>query len=258
MRISLIDADSILWAAAWLNRDNSDSGMILAIDNFISDLLERTKATHYIGLLKNPTEIEFRRIMFPSYKANRPPTPEWLSNRRPIILEHLTTKWQFVHTERGFEVDDAIASIQYQMYYQHPIIIDGIGIVPIPIVCSVDKDMKQISGWNYNPKTKELVFIGGDEAERNLLTQILTGDVTDNIKGVPGIGPAKAKKILEGLIDGDSISKVYDTYFNHHGQTAQALLDFAENVLQVVMRRDASYPYKLVEVPKPNVEKYFE
>lgn len=254
MRVVLIDSDSICWAQAWLNREKSDDILYTSIDSQISDILTQTKADKYVGFLKNPNEIEFRRTMFPNYKGNRPPTPDWYKDRRDRIWQHLIYNWKFVYTTSGFEVDDAISSIHYDLVINPKLF--PAEVVPIPqitpIICSIDKDMKQVPGWNYNPKTKDLSFISGDEAERNMLTQLLTGDSTDNIKGVPGIGPAKAKTIIpsDAFVDGDLVDKVYTAYFYHHGNTARALVDFAENVLQVVMRRDLDYPYELVDVPE--------
>lgn len=256
MRVTLIDADSICWAQAWLNKDKSNEELYLSIDAQISDILTQTKADKYVGFLKNPNETEFRRIMFPTYKSNRPATPDWYKDRRESIWYHLIDNWKFVYTQNGYEADDAIASTHYHLNTV-PILTPA-ARVPIPkveaIICSIDKDMKQIPGWNYNPKTKELTFIGGDEAERNMLTQLLTGDSTDNIKGLPGIGPSKAKRILEGC--GTNPDAVYAQYLTHHGNTAKALIDFAENVLQVVMRRDVDYAYTLVDVPE-NIKKYY-
>lgn len=242
MRVSLVDADSILWSQAWLNRDKSDIELTLAIDNFITELLLNTNADSYIGFLKHPTETEFRRIMFPKYKTNRPPTPDWLLARRPLIQEHLLKRWKFVYAQDGFEVDDAIASVHTYLSNHH------IGeLVFTPIICSVDKDMKQISGLNYNSKTKELKLIAEDEAIHNMCIQLLIGDRTDNIPNVKkGVGPAAAEDLLK-LLDVPPVYIVLAKFVEEYGSVLGAT-KFAENVLQVVLRRDPDYKFELVDV----------
>lgn len=240
-RVALVDADSILWAQLWLNKDKSDDELRQALDAQISDILTQTKADKYIGFLKNPNEVEFRRRMFPSYKSTRPDAPDWYTSRKDLVREYLINTWKFVYTVKGYESDDSICSVAYAIHTAD---------TTIPIICSVDKDMRQYPGWNYNLRSKELMFSSHEEADKFMLTQILTGDSTDAIKGVPGIGPAKAKKLFDTIGDYNIIGMVYDTYYQHHGDTAKALIDFAENVLQVVMRRDLDYPYELVDVPE--------
>jgi DNA polymerase-1 len=63
------------------------------------------------------------------------------------------------------------------------------------ILVSPDKDLKQISCRQYN--LKEECFPTPEEADLFFFTQVLTGDTVDGYKGVPGIGPAKAKALLE-------------------------------------------------------------
>jgi len=50
---------------------------------------------------------------------------------------------------------------------------------------------------HYNFVKKELFYITKEEAVFNFYMQFLVGDVADNIKGVKGIGPKKAAKLLE-------------------------------------------------------------
>ena len=63
----------------------------------------------------------------------------------------------------------------------------------------IDKDLLQIPGNHYNFNKKTHRFVSDDEAHKLLMIQCLTGDRTDNIPGIKGIGPKKAEKILEGV-----------------------------------------------------------
>jgi 5'-3' exonuclease len=53
---------------------------------------------------------------------------------------------------------------------------------------------------HYNFVKKLLTKVTPSEGLKNFYTQVLTGDRTDNVIGLAGIGPVKAGKILEGLL----------------------------------------------------------
>ena len=65
-------------------------------------------------------------------------------------------------------------------------------------IVSTDKDLKQIPRTEFYDWKKHVgEKIDPFTAAYNLVTQVLTGDSTDNIKGIKGIGPATAKKLLK-------------------------------------------------------------
>jgi 5'-3' exonuclease len=65
------------------------------------------------------------------------------------------------------------------------------------VICSIDKDLKCMPGRHLNIKKNVFSVVTPEEATRFYYEQILQGDPTDNIKGVPNIGPKKAKSFLE-------------------------------------------------------------
>ena len=70
------------------------------------------------------------------------------------------------------------------------------------IMVSDDKDLNTVPGYHTKFPTQgqhELYYVDSEQANRFLLTQWLTGDATDGIKGCPKVGPAGASKILDGL-----------------------------------------------------------
>jgi DNA polymerase-1 len=74
-------------------------------------------------------------------------------------------------------------------------------IVPgTKILVSIDKDMKSIPGLLFIPgKLQEPVEISEHDADYWHLCQTLSGDRTDGYSGCPGVGPAKAEKIIGGV-----------------------------------------------------------
>lgn len=116
-----------------------------------------------------------------SYKGNRDGAAKPVHHK--AIVEHLKTAWR-AEVSKGEEADDLI----------------GIAATEAPgsIVASIDKDLLQIPGRHFNFVTKEELTISPKEAVINFYAQALSGDPVDNVPGVKGIGPVKARKALEG------------------------------------------------------------
>lgn len=116
-------------------------------------------------------------------------TQPYKGNRKDLIRplhfdlarEHLIEEHK-AHVTYGQEADDALGISQCQ----------ELGTV----ICSTDKDLKTVPGWNYNWDKKALTYITTWDAEYNFYYQILCGDVADNIPGVWKIGPIGANKLL--------------------------------------------------------------
>ena len=118
------------------------------------------------------------------YKGNRTqPKPAHL----PAVRKHLVKHWNACISE-GEEADDAIA-------------IEATKLQGNCVIISVDKDFLQIEGHFYNYVKKQHFFITKEEATKNFYKQILTGDSADNIIGINGIGPVKAEKMLQDVVD---------------------------------------------------------
>jgi 5'-3' exonuclease len=225
MRIALIDGDPAIHVFSYFNRDHDDSSKVEAdVDDWVSGILEGSKAEGYSGFIQGTPS--HRHQLFPSYKAHRPPEKDYVKKWKPFIRDRLFAYWDF-QIVNGVEVDDAIASAHCQLEE--------------PIICSRDKDFHQLSGLHYDPKTKEIVDISRTNALKNLLAQIVSGDSTDNVKGIPGIGPMKSRAF-------DTYKKVVDKYVAHHGDVARGLLDFAENTIQITLKRNEQFQFTITKV----------
>jgi 5'-3' exonuclease, N-terminal resolvase-like domain len=115
-----------------------------------------------------------------TYKGNRSGAP--VPTHFKAIRDHLVTRWGAV-LSAGEEADDLI----------------GIAATANPgaVICSIDKDLMQLPGKHYNFVTKEEVVVTPKQAVLNFYAQVLSGDPVDNVPGLPGIGPVKARKALE-------------------------------------------------------------
>ena len=102
---------------------------------------------------------------------------------RDYIIEHWSTT-----VAEGEEADDLLGIEQSA----DP---DG------TIIASIDKDLNQIPGLKYNFVDDRTYEVTLEQAVYNFHIQLMAGDSTDNIPGLPGIGPGKAAKALHGITD---------------------------------------------------------
>ena len=122
--------------------------------------------------------INFRKNLDPSYKGHR-------NRKKPCgykrVINKLKENYQVV-VMPGLEADDAI----------------GIYATKEPghIVCSPDKDMRQIPGDLYD-LSDGVVTITPEEGRRWHLIQTMAGDQTDGYAGVPGIGIKRAIALFD-------------------------------------------------------------
>ena len=124
----------------------------------------------------------FRKTIDPSYKSNRKGT------RKPVGYVALCAWVEETYPslrKPTLEADDVMGILATKP--------DNHGKC---IIVSDDKDLKTIPGKLYRPTADEKLTITEEEADRFFFTQVLTGDVTDGYKGVPGIGPKKAEAVL--------------------------------------------------------------
>lgn len=168
----------------------------------------------------------FRHQLYARYKANRPPMPEDLAAQVPYIRQ-LVDAYRIPRLEhQDLEADDLIASTTQAMVAQ------GFQVV----IVSGDKDLLQLVSPQvtlWDPMNDRIM----DEAAvmdkyglppSQLLDYFaLTGDSSDNIPGVPGVGPKSAQKLiaahhdLEGLyaaLDQLKASKMLNQIREHRGE----------------------------------------
>ena len=106
---------------------------------------------------------------------------------------------------------------------------------------SNDKDLNNTPGWHYNYGRNERYYVTEDEARYNFYAQCLTGDTTDHIPGIKGIGPAKAKKILDGCKTATEYEvEVLAAYDGVYDKPMEALTEIGQ-LLWMRRREDEMY-----------------
>lgn len=194
MRTLLIDADVVAYehAAAGQRTYDFGDGPAKAVDSLDTCLAEaRTKIERFVRELKADAVIlcfsdphrNWRKDVLPTYKANRAGTqkPEHLYPLRDALQAEYPVK-----LVPGLEGDDVMGILA-----THPKLVPG-----EKVIVSVDKDMKQIPGLLYNPRTGKKSRITAEQGTLFHYTQMLTGDPVDGYKGLPRCGPVTAAKLL--------------------------------------------------------------
>ena len=83
---------------------------------------------------------------------------------------------------------------------------------------SIDKDLLQIPGRHYNWVSGEHVTVSARDGHLALGRQILSGDPTDNVPGLKGVGPVKAAKYLDNASGPrDMLDRIRTIYLDHFG-----------------------------------------
>ena len=146
----------------------------------------------------------FRNELYDQYKANRTAPPEDLIPQFGLI-RHATRAFNLPCIEKeGYEADDLIAT------YARMAEAEGADVT----IISSDKDLMQLITANVSMydsmKDKqisipEVIEKWGVPPEKMIDLQAMTGDSTDNVPGIPGIGPKTAAQLLEEFGDLDTL-----------------------------------------------------
>lgn len=143
------------------------------------------------------------------YKGNRDPDHKPVHG--PAIKRYLERHYETVYTENE-EADDYCGYTQCAMGPDESVIV------------TVDKDLNMIPGLHYNFLQSRLFNVEMDEADRFFWYQMVTGDAVDNIPGVPGMGPAKAAKLLDDVPTAQLPGAVAAAYVTGYGERFESAL----------------------------------
>lgn len=167
-----------------------------SIRELINTMFEQLDSDNHIIYLSSTTS--FRKVAYPDYKANRDGVKK--PTHYQAAIDYLMKNYNTIVADDSFEADDMLGF--------HSL------MNPDSIICSLDKDLDQITGYHYNWRKQLLYYVNSQEAMSNLYKQFLVGDTVDNIQGVKGIGPKKAEKIIGACEDEqemrDCILYLYD------------------------------------------------
>jgi len=204
-----------------------------------------TDETNLTVCLSGPSNFRNGIAVTAGYKENRDPT------KKPVhaaAIKAMLRRCYNTLTSENEEADDVMAYRHYALYRMD---------TDSSVLATIDKDLNMIPGWHLNFGQTDaegrynMYEVHPTEARRFFWKQMLTGDATDNIKGVRGIGPVTADKILAAAPTETELElMVWAYYHDAFGTSAAARL--LENGRLLWIRR---YPDEWWQIPPTLQEK---
>ena len=190
------------------NSQGEDVSMMHGYWGAVLRILAKHNPTHFAIARDVAHTKTFRHELYPDYKANRGPMPEEMAAQMPLLGESLEASGIPLLSEPGYEADDVMASTAtaaIEAGFDHVVIL------------SKDKDMSQIvsdkihlfhltkgaDGIDFGPEQVLEKYGLPPEKIRDYLA--LMGDASDNVPGVPKVGPKTAIQLLNDYGDMDNL-----------------------------------------------------
>ena len=183
--VALIDADIVLHRVGFTTESDDFWIARVRCDEMLDGILRHTGVSEYQLWLSDNAANNFRYQIYPLYKANR------IGKPRPKHHEELKA---YLIQEWGARFADGMEADDYLGIYQDE-------EDKTTVICSIDKDLKQIPGLHYNFVKDEWDDVSRNMALKSFYEQIIVGDVSDNIPGAWKKGPVAAQKALQDLSD---------------------------------------------------------
>jgi 5'-3' exonuclease len=199
--IYLIDA-SVYVFRAWhsmppeiADREGNPTQALYGFARFLSDLLEQRQPRYVAALFDESHGSCFRHRLYPPYKANREAAPAALKRQFALCREFCRHLGVAEFASNEYEADDLIGTLAQRCHD------DGLRVT----VVSRDKDLAQLIWpgdvfWDYSDaaeyRYEQIAARFGVRPERMADYLALRGDSSDNVPGVPGIGPKTAAALM--------------------------------------------------------------
>ncbi|MCP4413007.1 MAG: DNA polymerase I, partial [Gammaproteobacteria bacterium] len=222
----LVDASSYLFRAFYAmpeltNSKGNPTGTIYGVINMMMKLISQFKPTH-MAMVFDAKGKTFRNDLFPDYKAHRPPMPDELRQQIEPLHHLIKALGVPLVVVPDVEADDVIGTLAVKAAKDN-----------IPVLISTgDKDMAQlvtdsvhlINTMNNVTLDPDGVMEKFDVRPDQIIDYLaLMGDTSDNIPGIPKVGPKTAAKWLrqyenlDNLIShADEIKGVVGTSLREH------------------------------------------
>ncbi len=199
----IIDGNSLAYRAFYalppmFTSQRVPTNVLQGFLNMFFKLVEERKP-QLIAVCFDKSRQTFRNRLFADYKGKRKPTPDELRQQLPLLKELLQTMQVRVWEVEDYEADDLIGSLSRigeQKGWFNLIVTgdqDALQLVSEQTrVLLTQKGIREV--LEYTPETVQQKF--GFEPQKLIDYKGLCGDASDNIPGLPGVGPKTATKLL--------------------------------------------------------------
>lgn len=225
----VIDGSSLIHRAFFalpplMNRQGLHTGAVYGLCNMLLRLLEDVQPK-YMAVAFDKSRKTFRTEMYADYKGQRKPTPSELSEQFPLaakVLESMNIK---VLELDNYEADDIIGTFAVHAPQNVEVIIVTGDRDELQLLDKRTKVFYTKRGISDIQVFDEAEFAANYEglAPKQLIDlKGLMGDASDNIPGVPGVGPKTAIKLIKEY---GSVEKVLENTANVSGEALQNKLN---------------------------------
>lgn len=252
--IIFVDGSSYLYRAyhaipPLTNSKGQHTHAIYGVINMLKSLLERYKPDH-VAIVFDAKGKSFRSDWYPEYKAHRPPMPEDLREQIEPLHKIIEAMGLPLLCVSGVEADDVIGTLARQATEQKLEVVIATG----------DKDMAQLVNEHItliNTMTNQKLDHAGVIEKFGLAPEkmidylALMGDTSDNVPGIPKVGPKTAVKWLEAYGSIDEIIAHANEITGKIGENLRANLDhlnLARKLVTIVT--DLTLPFGVNELER--------
>jgi DNA polymerase-1 len=227
----LIDGDIICYRVGFASQStDKETGLVEAdplphalhsTKLYVNQIIEDSGCTEYNIYLTPKTT--FRNKVREDYKNNRKgkPKPVHIKAIRDYLINNYKAK-----VVDNIEADDAL----------------GLSQNPYTIIASIDKDLLMCEGKHYNFVKKDFTNVTKEEGTRFFYQQMITGDTSDNILGIRGLGKVKASKLLKDTARKDWDNMIIDLYIKEFGYEEGRNRCVQNSQLLWILQRDKQMP----------------
>jgi DNA polymerase-1 len=218
-RLVVIDGKSVFYRGYYAMpglslKDGTPTGGVFGFASLALEVMKKLEPDYVaVAWDKRGTNIRRRKEIWPGYKAGRKPAPADFYEQIPLLYELLEAfSWPLYEFD-DYEADDIMGTLGKQASEKgiETCLITGDldllqAVGPLTHVYALKKGFSDID--QYNPESFEEKY--GIKVEQFLDLKSLKGDSSDNIPGVPGIGPKTATQLLHDYKTLDGIYEHLD------------------------------------------------
>ena len=232
--LTLVDGSYYLFRAyhampGLTNAENEPTGAIFGVINMLRKLI-RDEQPDYFAVVFDAKGKTFRNDLYPPYKANRPPAPPDLVAQIAPLHEIIQALGVPLLRIDNVEADDVIATLAAQASQAGFRVLVSTGDKDLAQI--VDDDIHLINTMNNTRYDRAGVIDKyGVPPERIVDYLALTGDASDNVPGIPKVGPKTAVKWLAEYGSLDAIVADADSFSGKVGEYLR------ENLGQIPLSR---------------------
>lgn len=235
-RLLLIDGHSVAYRAffalpveKFVTATGQHTNAVFGFVSMLLNLLREEQPTH-LAVAFDVSRHSFRTESYAEYKANRSASPEEFKGQVTLIKEVLDAL-NIVHVESpGFEADDVLATLVTRASA------DGAQVM----VCTGDRDAlqlvtDQVTVLYPRKGVSDLVRMTPAAVQEKYQVSparypelaALVGETSDNLPGVPGVGPKTAAKWIEAF---DGLANIIDQVDQVPGKAGESLRAHLDDV----------------------------